>query len=175
MYGLYYPAILGTGVVVALQHAAQSIHSPAMSVAVTAGAFFSLSFASAMGFEKEYGPVPFLLDVVEVIGMFACFVFLSLIDLPGVSPSVTLAYIVLIAVVAFQVAWRKAMSLQVDAYLDLKLTLALLLLIGAVLGDHHTRLHWAITGIFSITAWLYVRNHPYQTGVPVPRWFIVGK
>jgi hypothetical protein len=175
MYGLYYPAVLGTGVVVALQHAPQSIHSPALSVAVTAGAFFSLSFASAMGFEKEYRPIAFLLDVVEVMGMFACFVFLNLIELPDVKSSVTLAYLVLFAVVAFQVAWRKAMGLQVDAYLDLKLILGLLLLIGAVLGDKYKSLHWVITGIFSIIAWLYVSNHPYQADVRVRRWFLVRK
>jgi len=173
MYGLYYPAVLGTGVVVALQRvSAHTIHDPAISVAVTAGTFFSVSFASAMGFENEYGPGAFLLDAAEVFGMFACFVFLNLIDPPAwITPSVRVAYLILFAVVAFQVAWRKAIGLQGDAYLDLKLILGLLLLVGAALGDCHPRLHWAITGSFAVIAWLYVSHHPYRRGVQVRRWF----
>lgn len=177
MYGLYYPAVLGTGVVVALQRAtAQVIRGPAISVAVTAGAFFSLSFASAMGLEKEYSLGPFLLDVAEVIGMFVCFVFLNLIDPPTwVTPSVTLAYVILTAIVVFQVAWRKSIGLQADAFLDLKLILIVLLLIGAFLGDHYLGLHWLITLVFSGMAWLYVSNHPYEKGVGVRRWFFRPK
>jgi len=176
MYGLYYPAVLGAGIVVALQHIiAGSIHGPAIAVAVTAGAFFSLSFASAMGFETQYGLSAFLLDIAEVGGMFACFVFLDLIDPPPWTPSVSLAYVVLLAVVIFQVAWRWVMGLQVDAYLDLKCLLALLLVIGAVLGESYPWIHWGITTIFSVIAWLYVSHHPYRTGVRVPRWFFLGR
>jgi hypothetical protein len=107
MYGLYYPAVLGTGVVVAVQHAAaHAIRGPAIAVALTSGAFFSLSFASAAGFENRYDLGAFVLDILEVIGMFSCFVFLNLIDPPpGVKPSVTAAYLCLIPVVASQVAW----------------------------------------------------------------------
>jgi hypothetical protein len=183
MYGLYYPAVLGTAIVVALQHtAASSIHGPALAVATTAGAFFSLSFASAMGFEKEYGFGAFVLDAMEVFGMFACFAFLELVEFPQsghlpawVVPSTRVAYIILLGVVLFQLAWRKVMELQTDAFLDLKLILGLLLVAGAVLGDSHVRLHWLITAIFALIAWLYVSHNPYQKATPVRRWFFGSK
>jgi hypothetical protein len=63
------------------------------------------------------------------------------------------------------------MKLQVDAFLDLKLILSLLLVAGAVLGDSHMRLHWLITAIFALIAWLYVSHNPYQKNTPVRRWF----
>ena len=183
MYGLYYPAVLGTAIVVALQHtAASSIHGPALAVATTAGAFFSLSFASAMGFEKEYGFGAFVLDAMEVFGMFACFAFLELVEFPQsghlpawVVPSARVAYLILLGVVLFQLWWRRVMELQTDAFLDLKLILCLLLVAGAVLGDSHTRLHWLIPAIFALIAWLYVSRNPYRKDAPVRRWFFGSK
>src|SRR5437016_2006814 len=85
MYGLYYPAVLGTGIVETLHHA--NANSPAIFVALTAGAFFSLSFALALGREHSYPVGPFLLDVVEVVCMFLCFACLRYIDAPeGLAP-----------------------------------------------------------------------------------------
>ena len=182
MYGLYYPAVLGTVIVVTLQHAAAgSIKAPALAIATTAGAFFSLSFASAMGLEKDYAFGAFALDLAEVLGMFACFAFLELVEFPaGHQPgwivwSPRTAYAILLGVVLFQLWWRKVMELHPDSFLDLKLVLFLLLVAGIVLGDSHPRLHWVITGIFALIAWLYVSRNPYQKAHPVRRWFFFGK
>ncbi|MEO6807229.1 MAG: hypothetical protein ABI286_11545 [Edaphobacter sp.] len=182
MYGLYYPAVLGTAIVVTLQHAAaSSIKGPALAIATTAGAFFSLSFASAMGLEKEYRFGAFALDFAEVLGMFVCFAFLELVEFPAGHHPVWIvwspgaAYGILLGVVLFQLWWRKVMGLRADSFLDLKLILCLLLVAGIVLGEGHLRLHWLITAIFALIAWLYVSHNPYRKDHPVRRWFFGSK
>jgi len=176
MYGLYYPAVLGTGVVETLRHASVLI-SAEIAIALTAGAFFSLSFASAMGLEDSYDFLAFVSDVVEVFAMLVCFAFLSIVERPdAVSPSLwpsrsaTDAYAVLIFVVALQLAWRARMKLQWDAYLCLKLILIGLLVRGCFLGNSPSRLHWAITVLFALTAWIYVSRNPYEKGKDYPAW-----
>jgi hypothetical protein len=167
MYGLYYPAVLGAGIVFTLQRAAtHSIADPAVAAALTALAFFSLSFASVSGFEGRYSLCPFLLDSVEVFAMFACFAFLDLIEPPTLfKPSLWRAYVVLLLVVGQQLLWRKAMGLTWYGYIDLKAILLILLGVGAWLGPDHGWLNWVITILFATTATLYVSNHPYDKKV----------
>jgi hypothetical protein len=177
VYGLYYPAVLGTGIVVALLRAAKNtIQDPAISVsvavAVTAGVFFSLSFAAAEGFEDKYGPFPFFLDVVEVIAMFACLYSLGFIDISSpVQRPATVAYAILLALVVLQLFRRNAVNLNWDACLDLKIMVVLSLSIGAIAGNKYPCLHWAITFIISLLALLYVRSDPYKQDKPAPRWY----
>lgn len=173
MYGLYYPAVLGAGVVVALQRVSNhSMQGPQISVAITAGAFFSLSFASGVGSEDRYGIAPLILDMAEVIGMFYCLNSLGLIDFSSPIPrTVTSAYLILLGLVCFQLLWRKAVKLKTDAYLDLKLLFVLILAIGAFAGSNYPCLHWGITVTFSLLAVLYASNHPYDPHEPVRRWF----
>lgn len=166
MYGLYYPSILGAGIVVVLQHATE--HSAAVFVGLTAMAFFSLSFASAIGRDNEYNILAFVVDVVEVLVMFACFAFLKLIEgPPWLPPSVTLAYLVLIGVLFLQLGWRWAMHFKVWGYADLKIALVLCLVLGAYLGNSSENVHGFITMAFVILAGLYVANHPYKQDVPM--------
>jgi hypothetical protein len=172
MYGLYYPSVLGAGIIVVLQHAAE--HSAAIFVALTAMAFFSLSFASAMGREEDYGVGAFIMDVIEVLAMFACFAYLKLVEGPAwLPPSVRCAYIVLICLVFLQLVWRKLMHFTTLGYLDLKIALVLCLAFGTYLGDSGEYIHGIITAAFVILAGLYVANHPY--GDDVPMWFFFRK
>jgi len=168
MYGLYYPSVLGAGIVVALQHSAE--HSPAIFVAITAMTFFSLSFASAMGREDQYGVGTFVMDAVEAVAIFACFALLKLIEGPAWLPhSVRYAYLVLIGVLFMQLGWRRLMHFTTLGYVDLKIALVLCLAFGAYLGDRQEDLHGLVTLVFVILAGLYVANHPY--GQEVPIWF----
>ena len=169
MYGLYYPSVLGAAIVVVLQHAAE--HSAAIFVALTAMAFFSLSFASAMGREEQYGVGAFIMDAVEVLAMFACFALLKLIDGPAwLTPSVRYAYGVLICVVFLQLVWRWLMKFTTLGYLDLKIALVLCLAFGAYLGNSREYLHGFITVVFVILAGIYVANHPYRADVR--KWYL---
>lgn len=176
MYGLYYPAVLGAGVVAALLRASRhSMQSPQISVAITAGAFFSLSFASGVGSEDRYGIAPFLLDMAEVVGMFYCLNCLGLIDFSSPVPrTVTAAYLILLGLVGFQLLWRRAVKLKTGAYLDLKLMFVLIPAMGAFAGSNYPCLHWGITVTFTLLAVLYVSNHPYDPHEPVRRW-LFGK
>jgi hypothetical protein len=81
MYGLHYPAVLGTGFVVALLRiVGHTMQSPAASVSLIVWLFFCLSFASAIGFEEEYGWFAFVVDFLELVGMFSCLFVLRLMD-----------------------------------------------------------------------------------------------
>ena len=176
MYGLYYPAVLGTGVVETLRHATV-LTGAEIAIALTAGAFFSLSFASAMGLEDSYDFLAFVSDVVEVFAMLVCFAFLSIVERPEAvsasmwpSRSATGAYGMLIFVVALQLVWRARMKLQWDAYLGLKVILIGLLIFGSILGNRPSPVHGWITVLFAATAWLYVSRNPYQKNKVYPAW-----
>ena len=81
MYGLLYPAILGTAIVLTLQHFDQrEITATELSVAITAWVFFGVSFASAFKKEDEYHILPFVLDTWELFEMLVCFLFLNIAE-----------------------------------------------------------------------------------------------
>jgi len=175
MYGLHYPAILGTGIVVALMRVgSKTIHAPVASLAVIAWAFFCLSFLSAIGFEKQYGKCAFLLDLLELIGMFACLNYLRLLDPTTTDPpSLPVACWILFIVVALQFLWRAAVGLKPIAFLDLKLLFLALLAVDAFIGDSSISGHWAITAGFAVLAWIYVANHPYDPDKKDPTFFFL--
>lgn len=173
MYGLHYPAILGTGIVVALMRiGSKTIHAPAASVAVITWAFFCLSFLSAIGFEKQYGMRAFFFDLLELVGMFACLNFLRLLD-PATTdpPLVPVACWILFMVVALQFLWRWAVGLKPTAFLDLKFLFLALLAVDAFLGDSLAGWHWTITAAFAVLAALYVGSHPYDLNQKDPTSF----
>jgi hypothetical protein len=177
MYGLHYPAVLGTGIVVALLRiASHTMHAPAASVALIVWAFFCLSFMSAIGFEEEYGWGAFFFDMIELLGMFACLLCLRLLD-PTTSeaPLVRLAYLILLGVVALQVGWRWAMGLKPHALVDLKLGFLGLLIWGVVLGNCNPGLHWVIAIAFCLLAVLYVISAPYKVDKPARTFFLWPK
>ncbi|MFZ1014178.1 MAG: hypothetical protein WAN28_12620 [Terracidiphilus sp.] len=175
IYGLYYPAVLGTGLVVALQRiSAHSIHGAQISVALVAGIFFSLSFASAIGFEEKYTLFALLFDVVEVILMFLCLDCLSLIDISVPLPkSIAFAYGILLLLVGSQLAWRASVKLKVKAFLDLKLIFIALLVAGIFVPPEILWAHWLLAALFLLDACLYVANRPYDTANPARTLFFV--
>lgn len=175
IYGLYYPAVLGTGLVVALQRiSAHSIHGAQISTALVAGTFFSLSFASAIGFEEVYGVGPLLLDAIEILIMFLCLDSLGLIDISATLPkSIPLAYLFLLVLIFFQLGWRASIKLNVDAFLDLKIVFIALLVTGIFVPPEILWAHWLIAGLFFVDACLYVSGRPYDLKNPARRWFCV--
>lgn len=179
MYGLFYPAILGTAIVLTLQHLVKpQITPPELSVAITAWVFFGVSFTSAFKKEDEYHIVPFFFDTWELFEMLVCFLFLGIAEpipkwfepyvgsLPG-------AYITLCVAVVMQLRWRKIMGLKWYAFIDLKLILLGLLVLGALLGKSVSWLNWVITLAFTVSAFLYIAAHPY--GKDAPTFFFSRK
>ena len=168
MYGLFYPAVLGTAIVVTLQHVSAQLKLDSVTwVAITAGTFFSLSFASAQGLEKRYGLPAFVLDVAEVLGMSAIFVLLKLIEPPSVAaPALDAAYGVLIMIVLMQLLWRTAMGMKWNTFADLKVALLSLLIAGVFLGPRYDWINGRITAAFAFIAVLYVAGNPYKQDGP---------
>jgi hypothetical protein len=172
MYGLLYPAILGTAIVLTLQHFDQrEITATELSVAITAWVFFGVSFASAFKKEDEYHILPFVLDTWELFEMLVCFLFLNIAEpIPDwfrpYARSLTGAYLTLCVAVVLQLWWRRLMGLKWYAFIDLKSILFGLLVVGALWGNSFFWLNWAITIAFTASAGLYIAAHPYGAAAP---------
>ena len=147
MYGLFYPGILGAvGVFALLKLEDGLLGVDVLAVAFTAGAFFSLSFASAFEKDKDYKIEAFACDVIEIVGIWACFALLKIVEplphydwLQHHEPRLWLAYIVLAGILIAQIAWREYMQLNPWALIDLKVTLIALMAIGMVWISRLTR------------------------------------
>jgi hypothetical protein len=181
MYGLLYPTILGAvGVETLIKLEDAKLDPRVLPVAITVGAFFTVSFGSAYELDKEYRPGPFVLDVVEVLEIWACFILLGIIAPPDMLaqrvtiPTVTITYWVLVGVLASQVLWRQLMDLKAFAFLDLKGLFLGLAVLGATRGEHHDLTNWVITGVFSLAAVAYVASHPYDKK-DKPPYFWIGR
>jgi hypothetical protein len=150
MYGLVYPAVLGTGLVLFATHVARVIqksHTTMTSVlqdlsvypAIAAGFFYVLSFTalSKSAEEKErpsYQWLPFLVDWIEVLLMFSCFYFLRLIDETQQGrPNPFLAYgCLLVDVIVVQPVWRLFAGVNVRTAIGSRVVVGALLTIGMI-------------------------------------------
>jgi hypothetical protein len=170
MYGLLYPAILGAVGVFTLQKLETgAIDYATLAVAVTAGAFFTLSFASAYQLEREYLPIPFLIDVVEIVEVWLCFSLLNIAEpepewlkqLAAPLPNLSYTYALLLVALLIQIGWRWAMGLKWYAFADLKGALLIVVVVGVFHGTSMGAYNWILTALFSALATLYVAAHPY--------------
>jgi len=124
MYGLLYPGVLGTGIVLTGVRAAHDLSlshallDPAIHVAVTATVFFMASFVSAFYWPPPsahaahipgYSKGAFVFDLAEIVLMFICFQCVGLFELPEiVAPRLLPAYTALAIDVLLQLPWRWA-------------------------------------------------------------------
>jgi len=129
MYGLGYPAVLGTGLVFLALHIAKlpngvwAIDDPVSCLAIAAGSFYTLSFTALSETEEEktklsYRWPAFIVDVFEVGLMFCCFYFLGLMEGKDAAPNYPIVYGTLIVdVIIVQPVWRLVAGIKVSAYL----------------------------------------------------------
>ena len=172
MYGLIYPAVLGTGIVligVRAAHHASAIHAlldPSIQLGVMAGLFFCASFDSAFywpaGQNGRYTSLAFCVDAVEVILMFVCFHYLRLFEDPVklVPPFLPVAYGALTADVLLQFAWRKAAGLDPLYRWLLRSSIAAVLLLGAFFGEQYRWVNVAIGLAVIVFIVVYVVSDP---------------
>jgi hypothetical protein len=151
MYGLIYPGVLGTGLVLSGQRATKeasvvaALTDPALWVAAAAGLFFAVSFASVFeepqkedATEEWYGWTPFLIDLVEVVLMFACFYFLGLFEVPNVPPpELHWAYGLLIVEIWWQCLWRWSIGLKPFRLWGMKVGVTAVLVLGWIYGPQY--------------------------------------
>jgi hypothetical protein len=147
MYGLMYPALLGTLLVTAAQY----LYSPqvkadpyAASRYAVAGlllAFFVVSFYNSSR-ATRYGWNVFLLDLLELGLMLGAFLALQMVsfvaDTAAIEPRLREAFILLfLAEVGQQLFWKvSAVPKDVKPAVGLHFTLAAMALAGAALGLH---------------------------------------
>jgi hypothetical protein len=178
MYGLIYPAVLGTGIVligVRAAHHSSAINAlldPSIQLGVMAGLFFCASFDSAFywpdGKTGHYTGWAFALDFVEVILMFICFHYLRLFEDPVKlqEPFLPAAYLMLMTDVLLQFLWRKAVGLDWKYRWRLRASVAAVLLLGCLFGS----VFWWVNVVVSIAVGgfvvFYVITDPRYTEQP---------
>ena len=178
MYGLIYPAVLGTGLVLSGQRATKepsvmdAVKDPALWVAAAAGLFFCASFASVFEEPEKatqgewYGWWPFLIDSVEVVLMFACFYFLGLFEVPQVPPPVLYwAYGLLIAEIWWQCLWRWRVGLKAMRLWGMKVGVSIVLALGLIYGTQYPRSNIVFSLLVALFVVIYVFVDPrYRKG-----------
>jgi len=173
MYGLIYPGVLGTGIVLTAVRAAhepfgQVVLDPSVLVGIVTGLFFCASFDSAFYWPEDekskgrYGRKAFAVDVVEVALMFTCFHFLRLFEDPTrtVAPNLPAAYGFLAADVLLQFLWRGAVGLKMGFRWEMRVFATVILIIGAVGGGYYRWINPAVCGLFLGLLILYVLIDP---------------
>ena len=149
MYGLIYPAVLGTGLVLGVIRLFKEdtvvgrIHDPALYVGISACAFYILSYTSSVETRADrtkiaYRLPTFLVDLCEVFLMFACFYSLGLLqneEWPPVDASLAPAYLwLLIDVTIVQFLWRLFAGVDVMVAWKSRLLVAIMLGFGIASG-----------------------------------------
>lgn len=135
MYGLFYPAVLGAGLVgLSLHGAGESsvgfaCRAPAMQLGVLFLLYFTASFAASFGLPK-YGASAFLLDLGEVFLMFLAFYLLRLFERSVETPRIHAAYLVLLVSILWQFLWRWRVGKNVWARAYLRLGAAVCAIVG---------------------------------------------
>ena len=145
MYGLIYPSVLGTAVVLGVLRAIKEspqgrLHDPALYIALAAVFFYVLSFTSQSE-KKEDGTCiayqwpAFLVDLLEVALMFLCFYCIGLLDDKVTDPYLSPAYFFLLAdVIAVQPLWRLAAGVKVNAFWRYRFVAGIFLSLGFYAG-----------------------------------------
>lgn len=172
MYGLIYPAVLGTGITMTAVRAAHhhsianALLDPSIEVGFIAGLFFCASFDSAfywpLGQKGHYRKSAFGIDFLEVILMFVCFHFLRLFEEPKdlLKPDLFYAYLMLGIDVLLQFGWRKVVGLDPLYRWHLRLGIAVVLFVGCLWGDSQSCVNIMITIAVSIAVAIYVFFDP---------------
>lgn len=146
MYGLVYPAVLGTGLVLLALHIARLnagvwvIHDSVSSLAVAAGCFYTLSFTALSEGKEErsklsYRWPAFIVDGIEVALMFCCFYFLGLLSEKETAPDLPFVYGALIVdFIIIQPVWRLVAGIKVFLFFKARVVVTLILLLGGTVS-----------------------------------------
>ncbi len=179
MYGLIYPAVLGTGLVLGVirifkeDSTIRRLHDPTLYVGISACAFYMLSFTSSVETRADRSKIAyrlptFLVDLCEVLLMFACFYSLGLLQnevRPPVDASLAPAYLwLLLDVTIVQFLWRLFAGVDVMVAWKTRLLVAIVLSLGIISGllgpPYFTQLHpWmdlAVAIVMAVFVFWYV-------------------
>lgn len=167
MYGLIYPAVLGTGLVLFVLHITKNtsalswLSDVVRYPALAAGCFYISSFTAlsetAEGKARlSYQWRPFALDWLEVGLMFGCFYFLGFMDEGITARHLGLAYGCLLAdVVLIQPMWRLAAGVNVYTFFRDRVVVGSLL-IGGIISAPMAKLHPWVDMVIAAVVILFV-------------------
>lgn len=172
MYGLIYPAVLGTGLVaVAMQIASYLVRGDAdfvsrMSLGLRFLFFFCVSFVAGARVPCEppkahYRLPAFGCDLVESLLMFICFLALGLFSQPATKPHLRTAYVIFLLLIPAQLLWRASVGLNVKEMWPLRVLAVAALLFGWLFG-HTSPFFTPLVSLFCILVTLIY--------VVKPRW-----
>ena len=141
MYGLLYPAVLGSVIVACAIRIATPGWSgdpylvDRLSLGTLFLVFFCVSFANS-GDARSYPTAAFLLDFIEVAMMFLGFWFLRLLAITTEEPEMVYAYRTLLALIPLQEVWRRVAVPEKPWYLiELRVAIWVALFIGLLTRD----------------------------------------
>ena len=169
MQGLYYPAVLGTGLVLLINKFTVygSLGNAATDISIYFGililAYFSVSFLINQTISlSNYGSLAFLSDIIEIILIFFLFYFLSFFD-PSNSNKIEFRrfYLLLAAIPVLQQVWNYAVR-EDKSFYGLTIIAAVILLIGGLWGFHYAWFNIAM--IFVIAGLIGVHFHRLVNG-----------
>jgi hypothetical protein len=176
MYGLIYPAVLGTGITMTAVRAAHhhsvvnALLDPSIELGIIAGLFFCASFDSAFywppGQKGHYRKSAFGIDSLEVILMFICFHYLRLFEDPRElqKPDLFHAYLMLGIDVLLQFLWRVVVGLDWLYRWWLRLGIATVLFVGCAWGDSHSWVNMVVSAAVALAVVIYVLSDPRYAG-----------
>jgi hypothetical protein len=148
MYGLIYPAVLGTGLVLLVLHmtkepsATAGFLDPVLYPAIAAGFFYTLSFTALSETAEDkaklsYQWLPFIVDWFEVGLMFGCFYSLGLLDERVTTPRLMAVYGFLLADVAIiQPIWRLVAGVNIRTFFKARVMVGLALVVGMISSSY---------------------------------------
>ena len=167
MYGLLYPAVLGTGLVAIATRISTHISAAHSGIdnSVVLGSlflvFFCASFVAAD--DGTYCCKAFLLDVVEVILMFLCFYYLGLFEEDNPKPWMAGAYATFMVLQPLQLLWREVVGLDPEHLLELRFLMLIAFAVGLLFSD---RIDW-MTPAVSVTSLLLIYLYVFS-----PVWYL---
>ncbi len=156
MHSLYYPAVLGTGLVLWIHKAAN--HPDLASAAADTSLYFGLvlvAFFSASYLRTEarppgsYGAVPFLLDLGEIVLLFLAFFFLGYLDIGRAGTEQWQRfYLTVAAIPVLQQLWN--LTLKNRVFLPLAAIAVAVLLAAAAAIDRFPWVNFAMLPVLAL-------------------------
>jgi hypothetical protein len=152
MQGLYYPAVLGTGIVLMLQriasegqsHGFDTLNDISIYFAILFSSYFSISFLINEQIpDMAYGAGAFIVDLVEVVIVFSGYYFLGLFDKDG-APNLPIIYIGLIGLITVQNIWNIFVGSSDRTLHILSVLVGTVMAMAALWGYKYAPLNWSI-------------------------------
>ena len=160
MQGLYYPAVLGTGLVLLISRITTrpSLSNIAGDISIYFGILILIYFSASFLVNDStlvllYGPAAFLLDVIEIVLIFLMFYFLGFDPSNPGKPDLRNFYLSLAFIPALQELWNWAT--EHNHFYGLSVPATVILLVGVFWGFHYQYFNVLMVGFVTVLIGVY--------------------